>query len=118
MAEVIWTEPALRQLEAIAEIIALDKPEAAKAVVRRIFAATDNLSAFTLLGRPIPEFPEPRYRQVWVKPCWMYYRAKKPRVYILHVRRAERPFRLEELLTDDCPSFLRRAHSASEGVSG
>jgi toxin ParE1/3/4 len=33
MAKLIWTEPALAQLDAIAEFIALDKPEAAKAVV-------------------------------------------------------------------------------------
>ena len=33
MAELIWTEPALRQLEEIADWIALEKPEAAKAVV-------------------------------------------------------------------------------------
>ena len=101
MAEVIWSEPALAQLQAIVEVIALDEPEAATAVARRVFTTTDNLSSFLRLGRPIPEFPHKNYRQVWIKPCWLYYRIDDERVYVLHVRRAEKMFRLSELLEDD-----------------
>ncbi len=101
MAEVIWTAPALSQLEAIVEFIALDKPEAAQAVASRIFVATDNLPSFLRLGRPIPEFPQPNYRQVWLKPCWIYYRFEKEAVYILHVRRAEKLFRADDLIRED-----------------
>ena len=36
MAEVVWAEPALPQLEEIVAYIALDKPEAAEAVARRV----------------------------------------------------------------------------------
>ncbi len=36
MAEVIWTEPALADLEAIAEYIALDNPKAAREFVQRV----------------------------------------------------------------------------------
>lgn len=98
MAEVIWSEPALAQLDAIAGFIALDRPDAAKAVVRRIFEASDHLERFKRLGRAIPEFLHPLYRQVWLSPCWIYYRIDGEDVYILHVRRAEQPFRLEGLL--------------------
>jgi plasmid stabilization system protein ParE len=101
MAEVIWTEPALGQLEAIVEFIALDKPEAAQRVAQRIFAATDNLESFLRLGRSIPEFSHRDYRQVWMKPCWIYYRIQEDRIVILHVRRAEQLFRPDELLSDD-----------------
>jgi toxin ParE1/3/4 len=101
MAEVIWTEPALTQLEEILEFIALDKPEAARAVAERIFNATENLSSFVKLGRPIPEFQHASYRQVWLKPCWVYYRLDAERVAILHVRRAEKLLRTEDLLNDD-----------------
>lgn len=62
MAEVIWSEPALVQLDSIAEYMALDKPEAAKAVVQRIFAITDQLQRFQSMGRPVPEFRHPQYR--------------------------------------------------------
>jgi toxin ParE1/3/4 len=98
MAELIWTEPALAQLEAIADYIALDKPAVATALVQKVFALTDTLGKFTRLGRPIPEFHYPNYCQVWIKPGWIYYRTEARRVYILHVRRAEKLLRLNDLL--------------------
>jgi len=98
MAEVIWSEPALDQLDAIAGYIALDKPESAKAVVRRIIEAMDRLRRFRSLGRPIPELPHSNYRQVWMRPCWIYYRVDGGDVRILHVRRAEQHFRIDDLL--------------------
>lgn len=101
MAEVIWSSPALDQLDAIAGFIALDKPDAAKVVVRRIIELTDHLEKFSLLGRAVPEFPHPHYRQVWVRPCWIYYRIDGDDAWILHVRRAERPFRIEDLLDEE-----------------
>jgi toxin ParE1/3/4 len=101
MAEVVWSAPALLQLEAIIEFIALDKPEAAKAIALRIIDTTDHLARFLRLGRPIKEFPRKEYRQVWIKPCWLYYRIDGADVYILHVRRAEKPLRIDDLIADD-----------------
>ena len=101
MAEVVWSVPALLQLEAIIEFIALDKPEAAKAVASRIIETTDHLERFLQLGRPIKEFPRKEYRQVWIKPCWLYYRVHGADVYILHVRKAEKPLRTDDLIADD-----------------
>lgn len=101
MAKVIWTEPALAQLQAILEFIALDKQEAAEAVAKRVFAITDRLASFPKLGRPIPEFPHRNYRQLWAKPCWLYYRMGPHRSIVLHVRRAEQLFRTEDLLKDE-----------------
>jgi plasmid stabilization system protein ParE len=101
MAKIVWSAPALLQLEAIVEFIALDKPEAAKAVASRIIHTTDHLAQFLLLGRPIKEFARENYRQVWIKPCWLYYRIENADVYILHVRRAEKPLRVEDLIADD-----------------
>jgi len=37
MAEVVWTEPALHELEAIADYIALDDPQAARGLVQLVF---------------------------------------------------------------------------------
>jgi plasmid stabilization system protein ParE len=37
MAEVIWAESALSDLDAIADYIALDNPEAAKGLVQNVF---------------------------------------------------------------------------------
>lgn len=101
MAKLTWTEPAIRQLEEIVDYIALDKPEAAKRVARQIFEITDNLARFKNLGRTIPEFPVRHYRQIWIKPCWLYYRIVDSDVYILHVRRAESPFRTDLIENDE-----------------
>lgn len=100
MAEVVWSEPALGQFEAILEFIAMDKPDAAQAVAIKVFAATDKLSRFPTLGRHIREFPHQSYRQLWIAPCWIYYRTEKKRVIILHVRRGEKLFRAEDLLAN------------------
>jgi toxin ParE1/3/4 len=101
MVEVIWTEPALGQLQAILEFIALDKQEAAEAVAKRVFAITDRLASFPKLGRPIPEFLHRKYRQLWAKPCWLYYRIEEGSAVILHVRRSEQLFRAEELSEEE-----------------
>lgn len=66
-----------------------------------MFTATDRLASFPKLGRSIPEFPHKSYRQVWAKPCWIYYRGDDDRSLILHVRRTEQLFRVEELLKED-----------------
>lgn len=43
MAQIIWAEPALLDLDAIAEYIALDKPSAAKHLIQKVFSTTDRL---------------------------------------------------------------------------
>jgi plasmid stabilization system protein ParE len=41
MAQVIWTEPALTDLDAIADYIALDNPGAANRLVQKVFEHID-----------------------------------------------------------------------------
>ena len=43
MAEIIWAEPALSDLDTIANYIALDNPEAARRLVRKIFEHVGHL---------------------------------------------------------------------------
>lgn len=45
MAELIWTEPALQDLDAIADYIALDNPLAARRLVQRVFEHVARLEA-------------------------------------------------------------------------
>lgn len=72
MAEVIWTEPALQELDAIAEYIALDKPVAAIHLVEKIFNKTERLQDFLQSGRI--ELPNSIYREVVTPPCRIFYR--------------------------------------------
>ena len=89
MARVIWTEPALRSLEDIAEYIALDKPEAATRYVRRVLETVERLADFPNSGSVPPEIPELPYRQVIVAPCRILYRFDVESVWIIHICRGE-----------------------------
>lgn len=90
MAEVIWTEPALSDLEAIADYIALDNPAAARELVQRVVGHVEQLADHPLSGPKLPEFKGWRYRQIIEPPCRAIYRHEKGRVHILHVVRGER----------------------------
>ncbi len=93
MAQIIWTEPALRDLEEIAEYIALDKRNAASRLVQKIFSKIERLEKFPQSGRKPPELKKSRYREIIVDPCRIFYRIEKEKVYILYVMRSERQLR-------------------------
>ncbi len=97
MAQVVWTEKAAAQLDAIAEYISLDKPAAAKSVVHKIYSRAGLPVISPKLGRPATELPGTHYRKFWVSPCWIYYRQSNEFIIIIHVRRNERPFRSEDI---------------------
>jgi toxin ParE1/3/4 len=97
MAEVIWAEPALSDLDAIADYIALDNPVAARGLVQRIFEHVGHLESHPKLGSKPPELKGWRYRQIVEPPCRIFYREDSGRVLILHVMRSERLLRPELL---------------------
>jgi toxin ParE1/3/4 len=101
MAELIWTEPALNDLDAIADYIALDKPDAAARLVQRVFAAVEKLQRYPGAGRVPPELPEMMYREVIVAPCRMFYRFDGETLFVLYVQRGEQEFRSEVLIDRD-----------------
>ena len=93
MAEVTWTEPALSDLDAIADYIALDNPEAAKVLVRNVFHHVGQLADHPKSGSKPQELKGWRYRQLVEPPCRIFYREESSRVFILHVMRGERLLR-------------------------
>lgn len=93
MAQIIWTEPALSDLEVIAEYIALDKPVAASRLVQKIFSSTDRLERFPETGRRPPELKKSKYRELIVNPCRIFYRVEGDRAFIVYVMRGERELR-------------------------
>nr|MBF0221031.1 type II toxin-antitoxin system RelE/ParE family toxin [Desulfobulbaceae bacterium] len=99
MAQIIWTEPALADLNDIAEYIALDKLGAAKYLVKKVFSSVERLEDFPESGRVPLELMKSRYREVIVGPCRIFYRYTQDKVYILYVMRSERKLR-KYLLAD------------------
>jgi len=58
MAQIKWTEPALNDIDEVAEYIAIDKPGAAKKLVKEIFKTTRRLKNFPESGRRPPELQD------------------------------------------------------------
>jgi len=102
MAEVIWTEPALNDLDAIADYIALDDPAAARELVQRVFKHVEQLIAHPDSGSKPQELRGWRYRQIVEPPCRIFYRRDRDRVYLLYVMRGERKLR-KAALTQPVP---------------
>ncbi|HJR72270.1 MAG TPA: type II toxin-antitoxin system RelE/ParE family toxin [Luteimonas sp.] len=97
MAEIIWTEPALSDLEATADYIALEDPLAAAALVQRVFGHVGQLAEHPDSGSRPSELKRSRYRQIVEPPCRVFYRHDRNVVYILHVMRSERLLRKRRL---------------------
>ena len=93
MVEIVWTEPALSDLDAIADYIALNSPEAASLLVQRVFKHVELLADHPRLGSKPQELKGWRYRQIVEPPCRIFYRQDQDRVYILYVMRGERLLR-------------------------
>ncbi|MDQ5980842.1 MAG: toxin ParE1/3/4 [Verrucomicrobiota bacterium] len=97
MAKVIWTEPALADLDAIAAYIALDKPAAAKRLVQRVFARADQLAIFPLSGGKPSDLVGTPYQQLVLNPLRIFYRVADDRVFIVYVMRGEQVLHLRDL---------------------
>ena len=94
MVELIWTEPALQELDAIAEYIALDKPLAASRYVEKVFKKVERLELFPRSGKKVNELSNTPYLALVVPPCRIFYRYTENTVYILHIMRSERMLRI------------------------
>ena len=104
MAQLAWTEPALSDLNEIAEYIALENPRAARELVQRVFSTVERLEQHPKSGRIPDELERGRYREVVAGPCRIFYRLAGDQVLILYIMRSERQLRnfiLEDRATND-----------------
>ncbi|HPW03380.1 MAG: type II toxin-antitoxin system RelE/ParE family toxin [Dokdonella sp.] len=93
MAEIVWSEPALGDLDAIADYIALENPIAASALIKRIFGHVEQLADHPESGSRPQELGRSRYRQIVEPPCRVLYRYDGHKVFVLYVMRSERLLR-------------------------
>jgi toxin ParE1/3/4 len=94
MAQVVWAEPSLQDLDAIADYIALADPTAATRLVRKAFEKVDQLINFPETGTRPRELRGTPYRKLTVRPILIYYRVKGRKIIIVHFVRGERKFSL------------------------
>ncbi|WP_306580932.1 type II toxin-antitoxin system RelE/ParE family toxin [Dokdonella sp.] len=98
MAQVVWTEPAVADLEAVADYIAIENPSAAGALIQRIIQHARQLADHPESGsRPRELGARTRYRQIVQPPCRIFYRFDGSSVFIVHVMRTERLLRRSAL---------------------
>lgn len=72
--KLIWTEPALDDVEAIRAFIAQGSPYQAARVVQKIFAAAEAALDFPEAGRCVPEKSAPNLRERFVFSYRVIYR--------------------------------------------
>ncbi len=101
MAQVIWTEPALNDLDAIADYIAIENPVAAAELVQRVFEHVEQLEAHPESGSRPPELKRSRYRQIVEPPCRVFYRYDGEKALVLFVMRSEQFLRKNVLKSSE-----------------
>ena len=82
--KVLWTAPALRELEAIGDYIARDNSSASARVVTRVFDRVDALADHPESGRP-GRIPGTRELVITGTPFIVPYRIRDNRIEILSV---------------------------------
>lgn len=103
MVEIVWSDPALSDLDAIADYIALEDRTAAAELVRRIVTHVEMLADHPQSGSKPQELKRSRYRQIVDPPCRVFYRYDGQKVFILHVMRSERLLRKGRLASRTKP---------------
>ena len=64
MAKVVWTGPALKDLEVITNYIAMDSPRYAERFAERLVRAPRALRNHPRIGRTVPEFQDDNLREL------------------------------------------------------
>jgi addiction module RelE/StbE family toxin len=85
MAQVVWSEQAVRDLEEIHRFIARDSLSAAQLTIERIRESTRRLLTFPESGRSVPEAPEDPMKELIVRPFRVIYRIQRDNVQVLTV---------------------------------
>jgi toxin ParE1/3/4 len=93
--EVVWTDAAWEDLEAVAAYIARDSEAYAAAFVEEIKAAATSLAEMAERGQIVPEFRDASIRELLVQPYRLVYLLSERQVRILAIiHGARRTWRL------------------------
>jgi toxin ParE1/3/4 len=62
--KIVWTEPAVADLESIRDYISRDSEHYASRLIERIFETIENLQKFPNKGRKVPEAEQENNREI------------------------------------------------------
>jgi addiction module RelE/StbE family toxin len=90
MAEIIWTDQALEDIETITEYISRDSFYYAQMTVRKIFETVNRISLFPKSGRVVPELEQENMKEFILGNYRIIYRIKKNIVEIITIYHSAR----------------------------
>jgi toxin ParE1/3/4 len=90
--KLVWTEPAVADLEAIWGFIAKESTEQARRQIGRLLEAVEPLEDLPRMGRRVPEAKSPDLRELIVDSYRLIYRLRRERVDVLAVVHGSRDF--------------------------
>jgi len=82
VAKVVWTGPALKDLEVIVRFIAMDSPRYAERFSKRLVQAPQALKDYPSLGRVVPEYELPNFRELIHGAYRIIYEIRQDTCYI------------------------------------
>ena len=82
MAQIIWTEMAVEDLNNIAEYIAKDSEYYATDFVKRVIIEIEKLEHFPLLGRTVPEEDNDNLREIIYHNYRLVYKLDDDKIFI------------------------------------
>ena len=85
MADIVWTEEALSDLEAIGEYFERTSPQYATTIVDRLYTSVEPLSEHPRMGRRVPEVDHESVRELIVEGYRVLYQLREERIEILTV---------------------------------
>src|SRR5215469_12687611 len=90
--KIVFTKPAIADLEGLVKFISKDNPQAAERFGYAIIERTENLRDFPFIGRVVPEFKIENVRELVHRPYRIVYRVHEGRnlIEILRVWHAAR----------------------------
>jgi plasmid stabilization system protein ParE len=95
--KLVWSEPALADIESIRDYIRHDSEFYASRFVNRILDAVESLTALPARGRLVPEADDPNTREILFQNYRIMYRVESVRVVILAIVHAARDWSQKEV---------------------
>ena len=94
MVEIKWTHHALEELDDIANYISKDSPKYAQILVKQIYEMISHLKQYPKLGRRVPEYRDPKLREILYKTYRIIYLIQKEHLAIISIIQGSRQLNL------------------------
>jgi addiction module RelE/StbE family toxin len=101
VTRLVWTRPALNDVQEIRSYIARDSKRYGRVVAERLVGAVERLRERPLSGRVVPEIGQSTLREVIEPPYRIVYRVRAQLLEVVAVVHSARQFPVDELRAPD-----------------